>query len=254
MSRATDERDYKKRTEHWVKKREEFEKRVEEEGAHTLKKGKYMACLSRSGPYRENGYFYIKDKTSRRDEYDLSLSDLGTGLLEAKIGTKRGSGMTAGSKEHAKLYKYDVAIEGGKRYNFMSTYVPYRNEAHHLLPIEAVPTSFKGKTKFLGKLPYNINHGENIIFLPKNQRDTRVHKLPQHSGSHKNYNNRVKTELTKIASRLTAKEEEYCKPEDPPPIAVLDDMIKLESQFWKVVVNMGADAKVNQRVPPDPPE
>lgn len=240
---ATLEQAYKDRKAEWVKKRDDFEKQVKDEGAHALDTFPALAALDRGGSYRDNGYFYIKGKDARRKVYDKPLPVLGQNLIKAKKGAQQGK---TGDAAHAKLYLYEGKTPRGD-YNFIASgYIPYENEAHHLLPVEAVPTGFKGKLELLGKLPYNINHGENIIFLPEKWADTKIHALPQHRGSHPAYNSLVQTDLAKLATRLTAKEKKDCKPEDPPPIALLKDLIAHEEKYWKFLVGRGA-MTVNRR-------
>lgn len=243
----TEKKAYDDQLAFWRKKRQEFEAKVEEQGAHAVSTMPRLAALSRSGPYRKNGYFYIKGKTGLRAAYDKSLQQLGQNLKSA--GKKAQGGVVAGSTQHASLYVYEAsrAYPSGKRFNFFASFMPYTNEAHHLVPVEAIAAGFnKSQLALLGKLPFNINHGQNIIFLPKKTKDTPIHGLPQHSGSHPQYNALVKGDLATLRGQLVAKEEEECKPEDPPPIAVLDKLILFEDKYWKFLVKQGA-MNINRR-------
>ena len=239
--------EYGKEKDRWVKKRKDFEKGVDEKGAHTVSTMPRIAALSRGGPYRRNGYFYVHAKDARRKAYDKSLRTLGQNLKKAGKGAI--GGVTPGSEDHARLYVYDAtrAYPSGNRYNFHASFMPYSNEAHHLVPIEAIAGGFNNdELEMLGKLPYNINHGENIIFLPKKKKDTPIHALPNHSGPHKQYNSLVKGDLSKLKGQLKAKTKKECKPEDPPPIGVVDKLIKFQEKYWKFLVKRGP-MNINER-------
>jgi hypothetical protein len=237
---AADKKIYDDTLAKWKKMRDDFENAVKSDKAHLKSTRKKLASLARGGGYRANGYFYIKTR-GRRAVYDKTAVELGNNLKAAK--KKAVGSVTAGSTAHGALYQYNSSrtSRSGKQYNFLSGYMPYQNEAHHLLPVEAVPGAFKGeKRRLLEKLPYNINHGQNIIFLPKRIGDATIHNLPQHSGSHPKYNTLVKTDLNTVASHLTAKQQQDCEEEDPPPIAVLNEMIDLQNGYWDLLVKEGA--------------
>ena len=237
---ASVEQAYKDDVAKWRKKRQDFENATQSEKAHTSSSWKTLAALSRGGPYRANGYFYIRANGARRGIYDKSPSDLGKNLIVAK--KRAQGGLAAGSVAHGALYVYvkSRVNASGVWFNFLAAFMPYKNEAHHLVPIEAVDSALEDKLALFKKLPYNINHGENIIFLPKNTKDVDIHKLPQHNGSHPKYNALVMGDLKKLRGQLTSKARKECEPEDPPPIGVLDKVIKLESDYWKLLVGTGA--------------
>jgi hypothetical protein len=235
---SSENQNYRRRKATWVKRRKEFEERTKATGAHAESTFPRVAQLARGGAYRANGYFYIKDKAGRKKAYQSPSSE---GLKQA---VKKAQGdCEVGDAEHVRRYTYDYhrVIGSGKQYNFFQGKMPYSSEAHHLIPIEAIPkVKFtEDQLELLCKLPFNINHGENIILLPKYAKHSPIHALPQHSGSHPKYNALVASDLSKLCSQLTAKETEDCGPEDPPPIGVLNALIASESDYWKLLTAEG---------------
>lgn len=104
-------------------------------------------------------------------------------------------------------------IDPGKKYNFQrSSFVPYMHNYHHLIPNGVLNEGLYDKQhgsrllKLLMAGQYNINHGRNIILLPKEERIGRIIGLPAHcpggKQSHKRYSTSIKGMLNDIKKRL----------------------------------------------------
>ena len=97
--------------------------------------------------------------------------------------------------------------------NFQSAYLPYHNNAHHMIPYarlhEGMDSSVGG-VQALGialrvallKEQYNLNHMTNMILLPNSDVDAQQAALPQHNGNHPLYSARVLAKLKTIFGRV----------------------------------------------------
>ncbi|WP_020408545.1 AHH domain-containing protein [Hahella ganghwensis] len=224
------------------KKLEEKAKEEGEESEHLSDMAANPGVYGRGGAYAKNGYHYIKNKADRKKVYDSTNAKLKK-ALESRF--KRAQGTTVGSSEHISRYKYvySKTTSAGKQFNFHNQNMPYQSEAHHMLPNEV----FSGKKaefnesqlELLRKVPYNLNHGENIIFLPKYESDCVIHSLPQHNGSHPKYNKKAGSEVKKVKSKLGKKKAEPCKPTEVVVEEILTDLISYQQSMWDWIIKQG---------------
>ncbi|WP_194858321.1 AHH domain-containing protein [Myxococcus sp. AB056] len=197
--------------------------------------GKLKARLRRSRDYREKGHKHIKGNGGRNKIY----ADLETiqGVLQARGTRVRGDKrIKPGSLTHARRYTF---VHGQ---NFKIGQSPYINQAHHLLPEEAFSDKYfdSDQMRMLRGVDYNINNGENIIFLPAVARDSEFHHLPHHSGSHPGYSDHVKNDMFVVRNELDSalakdkKHKEWSPPEDVKKV-----LMKLQSNYWDWVSTAG---------------
>lgn len=220
MANSQQEKNYNDFVAEW-KGYEQEVKNAAKNNPHTLAEAKKYAFLDRQGQmHTRNGFYYIKGR-GRCAIYDTP------------------TWTPAGQGPH--LYVFDYTRPRGGT-NFLSASKPYKNEAHHMLPVKAFGKKYFTRTQLalLKKLPYNINHGENIIFLPKKERFCKIHNLPKHSGKHTPYNAAVAADAKILASKMTEQAQDPCDPAKPIQLSILKDMIKLESQYWKILAAAGA--------------
>ena len=228
------------------KKWQKLEEKAKEEGEeseHLADMGSNPGMYNRGGDYAKYGYHYIKQKQDRRKTYDSTDAKLKKALQSRFT---RAQGTTVGSPDHIKRYKYDYKKRNsaGTQYNFHNQNMPYQSQAHHIIPDEVFSTNEGRFTDdemlLLKKVPYNINHGENIIFLPTDEGNCIIHNIPKHNGSHPQYNNKVSGDVVSIKSKLTEKKSNPCTTEDLPVIEILSDLIRYQKTYWDWLVDQGA--------------
>ena len=127
----------------------------------------------------------------------------------------------------------------------MGQMFPYSWEAHHLLPgsafyyeNESGPAFTPQQYEILLSSPYNINHGHNIIMLPKQAPAVPVHKLIQPPSDHPEYTQLVIKDLQtlqKTIQKLIDKQEDHTAIK----ASLVDELKGLEEKYWKYVVGIG---------------
>ncbi len=125
---------------------------------------------------------------------------------------------------------------------------PYPWDAHHILPGSAFYYVMKvgGKERhaftfeqlqLILQSDYNINHGHNIINLPKESWAVPVHALIQHPGDHPRYTQKVMKGLLMISDDLQEivdQQEDHAGLES----AVFKALKNLEEENWKFLVDL----------------
>ncbi|WP_158623425.1 AHH domain-containing protein [Corallococcus sp. CA053C] len=196
--------------------------------------GKLLARLKRSRDYRRKGYSHIKGDGGRKSVYaDL---DVIQAVLQARGTGTRDKRVKPGSRSHARRYTFAYGM------NFQSGRSPYSNQGHHLLPEEALSPRYLSseQLRMIQGVDYDINNGENIIFLPVKPRDTEMHRLPYHSGSHPNYTRQVDGDMAEVKDILDsalAKDKEH--KQWNPPADIKNRLMGLQSQYWDLMVAAG---------------
>jgi hypothetical protein len=93
--------------------------------------------------------------------------------------------------------------------------LPYRWEAHHILPMTCFYETFTEKQlEVIRQSEFDINHGRFIIFLPHLKEDCDYHLLPYHSGNHLEYNKLVNCLLK---DEFCDKLDKLAEPDEPMP-------------------------------------
>lgn len=213
------------------------------EDTHIDGSAKLKARLKRSRDYREKGYKHIKGSGRKKTYADL---DCIQSVLVARGTRSRDKSVKAGTKAHARRYTF---THGN---NFQIGQSPYVNQGHHMLPEEALSTNYltDAQLRMLQGVDYNINNGENIIFLPAQKRDTEFHKLPYHSGSHPAYTAQVDADMQEVKSSLDealAKDKKHKKWN--PPTDIKNRLMNLQEQYWDLLVKAGP-ISINKFVKP----
>ena len=220
--------------------------------------GDKSGCLWRCGKnghkHRENGKAYLeshKGKLGRYYNHNFSSSTNKARkridhVMEDKIYTSK-------SKDPRNKEKLWHIGEGN---NFGSGKLPWVNNAHHILPCAAVRNAFSGIGEFeiLLKGKYNINAGENIIYLPKKTKDGKIMEMVTHPGSHPAYNASIETLIqSKIKPKIKKARDKKLKGHGPlseKDIPKLKKVINAETE--NIMLNtlkygkIGAGITVNQ--------
>jgi hypothetical protein len=116
---------------------------------------------------------------------------------------------------------------------------PYTWQAHHVLPWNCFISVFTQiDIAVIRRSDYDINSGENIIFLPEYSDDTKHHKLPFHSSNHGKYNQSVISQF-KGLKRAINKKRKNKEPHEAIAIAIEKELHNLENVFFRKVKNYG---------------
>ncbi|WIG93266.1 AHH domain-containing protein [Myxococcus sp. SDU36] len=205
------------------------------EADHLSGMGKLKARLRRSRDYREKGHKHIKGNGGRNKIY--ANLEIIQEVLQARGTRVRGDKrIKPGSLAHARRYTF---VHGQ---NFKLGQSPYINQAHHLLPEEAFSDKYfdSDQMRMLLGVDYDINNGENIIFLPALARDSEFHRLPHHSGSHPAYSAVVSDDMSTVRDLLkTALEKDKKHKEWNPPEDVKTQLMDLQLDYWDMVSAAG---------------
>jgi len=205
------------------------------EDNHLAAGGVVRAKLKRSGPkdYRSNGYTHISG-CDRKERY-ARLEHIQAVLTGRKTKPKgKETTIKKGSREHAMRYTFTYEN------NFQLAKSPYPNQGHHLLPEEALTETYfsEWQMKVLRAVPYDLNEGTNIIFLPSLQEDSEFHQLPSHQGRHPRYTNQVVKDMDTVQTELNKVKEEDTKHEGwSPPDDIQAALKILEEKYWKLLTS-----------------
>jgi hypothetical protein len=229
----------------WKKRLDDFKEdcqKLKDEDKHKVGLMKDLLVDSRGGDYSVYGYFVTAKKPKRRKVYTLSVRTLMKRLKDADIrpvGYKKSDEISPAVRaaQAAKyVFEYKPPPDGQ---NWLSSYKPYRYQAHHLIPDEAVSEDIFGGAEpwaVMKKIPYDINHGENIMLLPATDKYTSIHQLPKHNGSHPDYNDMVIGRMSRFKKDLKKTD---CDSKNPPPMSVLTDMISFQDTCFNFLKRKG---------------
>ena len=141
----------------------------------------------------------------------------------------------------------------GKGDNFkMSSKVPYKHNYHHIITNGELNDKFKVKDGraliYLMQAKYNINHGKNVIPLPKERKIGKIIKLPIHcpgnSRDHPKYSKYVGLQLKKIAREINKQLTDEDCPENKVTVDNLKTaLINLSKKLEKKIVALGTKYK-----------
>ena len=200
------------------------------------------AVLVRANYYREKGIETIGGDPGKLERVYNNNSKIKK-YLKAKGVKTSIVGATSGDDTHAAGYHFNhfsAAVSGS----------PYPNQGHHLLPCEVFvvrsPDEDKrnngafGETELevLRHLKYDINNGNNVIFLPMIGKHHDVHQLPSHCGSHPKYTTQVAKDMEEVNEKLKSSLRKPCE-KWKPPVSIVNELVKLENEYWKWVVLFG---------------
>jgi hypothetical protein len=193
-------------------------------GPHVNPDAPMKGVLGKGDNYARRGHDYLKAQDGRGVYRNFSHPHLGD--VRAMV------------KERSEF-------PGGPKENFNPTHTqqyPYPWEAHHMLPGSAFYFEADGKPVFTVQMiqlilqsDYNINHGHNIIMLPREAWAVPVHSLIQHHGDHRAYTKRVMSDMKTIASKLQKKIDEK-QPHEALVVDIFEELKGLEESYWKYIV------------------
>lgn len=123
----------------------------------------------------------------------------------------RKSGDPEQNKMLRKLFLRNLIRQKGKK-GVVGQAIPYRWEAHHVLPMSFFFRYFTPQEiELILATEYDINDGRNIIFLPKNSHSSPVHNLPYHPSDHPRYTKKVEDLFRELREKLEeSKKENLC--------------------------------------------
>ncbi|RKH09659.1 hypothetical protein D7X74_29160 [Corallococcus sp. CA047B] len=211
---------------------------------HILSGYPMQAVLCRSKEYRKNGISVIGNDPGKLARVYNNNSKIKKHLTENAIGTKI-PGATAGDDKHAAGYHFNHFNERAG--------TPYPNAGHHMLPCELFTVRSEGakqggvfgeeEFKILRRVKYDINNGENLIFLPAiNDTHCGIHQLPCHVGSHPAYTAEVSRDIERINRLLKKSLEQPCENWKPPE-TIPNELKNREKKYWEWIVAFGENTK-----------
>ncbi len=205
---------------------------------HLGDEGDNKARWGRSSDYRKKAMEGIKAKTDRKNRYD-SIALLSKTLSNVNpkpevSATGQQTKIQSGSAAHCARYKLACFISGS---------TPYPNHAHHMIPANAFINRFTSdQQNILRKIEYDVNNGNNLIFLPSNYESMRYHLLPWHQTDdfHEPYSDEVKNSAKEIENKINKvlDKAEPCT-EQSPPDDLVEEMVIYENKLWNLIVNLG---------------
>ncbi|HBI23684.1 MAG TPA: hypothetical protein DDX84_05690 [Nitrospiraceae bacterium] len=168
----------------------------------------------------------------------LNKDEIGAALKKVQVGS-------AGMEQRATL-AYLKALRGQakKKGTYIGQSVPYRWEAHHILPMSAFFRYFKSnEINIICRSDYDINSGENMILLPQEKEAMQYHQLPGHWSDHKQYTSKLEAEFEKISERIEEIKEEDLphKDSDKSVETMLHD---IESDQFDLIVKLGPSGRL----------
>lgn len=150
-------------------------------------------------------------------------------------------------QQRVQPYMFDYFNPGIKCKNFEKGGKPYRNWAHHIVPVEVFhDTKWTAPhLKIVLQSKYNINNSENIIYLPNCFKQTYFcdyHNLPDHSKGHPAYNKRVIKECEPIFNLVEkAMDEKDCEKKKDIRKQVYDQLKQREKDNFNWLLAQGAN-------------
>lgn len=211
-----------------------------EHSIHISSTEKNKAIWGRCANYRAQAINYIKSKNERLDVYNNeSLLSITLALVQPTPSIDQNTGQTIkpGSALHRARYTFDNFKDRPAR-------KPYPNHAHHMIPANSFFNKFEyDQQELLKKISYDVNNGNNLIFLPAIARDCKYHRLPWHetTNGHSNYSTEVKESAITIEQRLNEiiEEKKKCTEEDNVPNDLPKQLQDLENILWNIIINAG---------------
>lgn len=158
-------------------------------------KGCIIKCGEAShGDYRKNGYNLVRGDSGRNSF-----------LLGGYLGANQGfpdAWKETGYKGKKLVIKNPDKAPGGFAFvgeNYLTGNEPFKNNAHHILPWAALKGALTNDQGIaLQKAGYNLNGGNNIIFLPCLQDTAMYIGCYSHPGRHKPYDDDCEKAVARV--------------------------------------------------------
>lgn len=213
--------------------------------------------------YRYNGHEELK--ANHKDVYNLDFT-LDENQKRLPFIYQEFRNVNKGGKDNPSNWKFTknpTTAKNKKAWwietdsNFKKNYLPYGHDSHHILPMESLHSAFEDDTKKLKLLQmagYNLNHGINIIILPKMSEYGVAMKLPSHPYDHEDYRKKVKTEIQKFAKKVKKDKKAHAKGDPSKYTEIKNDIENWERTEFKAIVKYGTDviAKLDPNKPLQP--
>ena len=204
-----------------TKSRRKVDGDASSDGPHASPLTPYKAILGKGTAYARNGASYIRN--NRPGEYN-TFGHLGPFDFQADIAGR-------------------ASISQGNNFNPMASgqTLPYRWQAHHLIPEEAFYTEDSSGKPIVDKdenfdillqTPYDIDHGHNLILLPSVSWAVPVHALLQHPNNHNDYTEDVIQGLKRINSEIDTLRGQG-QPHEAIVANVFESMKAMEGELWR---------------------
>lgn len=211
---------------------------------HAADIGERIAELVNGNNYKIKGYDHIRATRSRCMVYSSKrkLKHIRRVLQVRGTGVKKpatddlGRPVHPGSDKHAARYAFTY------KDNFRNGGTPYTNQAHHMIPESAFSEEIftSDQLKLMWMVPYKINDGDNIIFLPVDPKDSIFHLLPSHSGNHPQYTDLVVEDMSDVRNAL---QKVIAKDPDhknwSPPNDIVDRLKEIQNDYWNYLSKCG---------------
>lgn len=191
------------------------------------------------GSYRKNGYDETLANPRKKALYNVDFTNPENGKRirgrapEYRSGFAKEQLFTAKDPRDA---KHRTAWWIGLHDNyFQKAYRPFNHDAHHILPWDAIQRLPKTALKLLMAAGYNLNAGNNIIILPKNDSYARALMLPAHPYDHPEYSSRVAGILEEIQQDMAEEGQGHELNEDN--VGNLRSRLEAwqQQEYWKLV-------------------
>jgi len=209
--------------------------------AHLSETNSRKGVLSRNCTYRIDA----RNKLDSKGIYDNAAFIL-NGIQKRDAATGQ-SALVGGLTQAARVptYYLNYFNANSKANNFGISFIPYLNQAHHIVPCEI----FYNKKwtakhlKIVMQSGYDINNEDNIIMLPQcygadYRKD--YHNLPDHSKGHQTYNDRILRSANKIYDLVNkAVKEKDCNKKKDIRKQVYDALKNIETQNYNKIIGYG---------------
>jgi HNH/ENDO VII superfamily nuclease len=197
----------------------------------------YIA-LNRGSTYKEAGtprgykYFDITTSPNFNPEYKRAK------LKKAQI-TKQLAKLAQNKQASKASLKLLRALRAQcKKSGKLGQAVPYPWDAHHILPMEAFyKYLLMNHIRIIQRGKYDINTGQNMIFLPASESDMSHHQLPAHVDNHPQYTLGLEREFKKIKAKIDGMKS---KPHALVTAEMESQLHILEDRKFKEIDGMGA--------------
>jgi hypothetical protein len=168
-------------------------------------------CSKKGHRHRENCYNYAKSSKLDRDLYNRDFTKATGGAEFKRVNRLLGRKRFRRSKKWDPRDTKDAWWLGNGPYAHLNYwykpgggFFPFLNAAHHILPAESLHEVLDfWELRALQECGYNINAGENLIFLPREKREAKVMELIYHPGGHSTYNSDVQTVIEEIKTKFS---------------------------------------------------
>ena len=147
-----------------------------------------------------------------------------------------------GEAKARRLLKEGKSKRPYQRSSLVGCSLPYRWEAHHLLPAHFFYKFLEMEhVELVLQSTYDINDGRNVMFLPTSASKIywKPHKLPYHLGSHPDYDQQMERHFNDVKKKLEEiKGKELPHPDSPDSVEA--KLHKVEARGWKLIRLIGS--------------